>query len=479
MEVTAEEVKVEHSLKTSDGTSTLSILLLAVGIFYGIFSTNVFLTIFGVLSLFVIYKLLWRSYEPPVLFFCLSFQWLQAFTRVIQANLLDMHINDFRMSDYAFSSVACALMGLVLLALGIYLSMGIRAVSRSEIHEQVLSLDPKQLFFLYLIFLTASPFIHLLAKGGLAQIIHAFSSFKWVIYAALAYTAFLKNEGKIFFLAAFLIELVSGFTGYFSSFKEVIFITAIVYFTTEQKVSISKLAMLSPLIAVFGIIFILWTGVKSEYRDYLNGDSVHQVVTVSKTEALEYLLELVKNFDFDRLPDETQKSLDRLSYTDMLMYVQDYVPKTKPYQMGKLWGGGVSHILMPRFLFPNKPVLDDSAITNEYTGMGFSGKEQGTSISLGYFAESYVDFGIPGMFVPIFLFGLLIGRIYRFFLEKESILLVFRYGSVIAVLSGFKLFEKVISKQLGGVIMAFLVYNFILLPYIIPRVQRLLSKPKP
>ena len=37
----------------------------------------------------------------------------------------------------------------------------------------------------------------------------------------------------------------------------------------------------------------------------------------------------------------------------------------------------------------------------------------GTSIAFGYAAESYLDFGIPWMFLPVFLFALAMGLMYR------------------------------------------------------------------
>jgi hypothetical protein len=37
----------------------------------------------------------------------------------------------------------------------------------------------------------------------------------------------------------------------------------------------------------------------------------------------------------------------------------------------------------------------------------------GTSIAFGYAAESYLDFGIPWMFLPVFMFALAMGLVYR------------------------------------------------------------------
>ena len=41
-----------------------------------------------------------------------------------------------------------------------------------------------------------------------------------------------------------------------------------------------------------------------------------------------------------------------------------------------------------------------------------AGREDGTSIAFGYAAESYIDFGLPLMFLPVFGFGLFVGFCY-------------------------------------------------------------------
>jgi ribose/xylose/arabinose/galactoside ABC-type transport system permease subunit len=46
-----------------------------------------------------------------------------------------------------------------------------------------------------------------------------------------------------------------------------------------------------------------------------------------------------------------------------------------------------------------------------------AGIERETSIAFGYAAESYVDFGIPVMFVPVLLFGVFCGAMYEVILR--------------------------------------------------------------
>ena len=64
-----------------------------------------------------------------------------------------------------------------------------------------------------------------------------------------------------------------------------------------------------------------------------------------------------------------------------------------PHENGALWLDAITRPFMPRLFFPSKTAINDSERTNYYTGLAVAGAEEGTSISLGYVAESYIDFG--------------------------------------------------------------------------------------
>jgi hypothetical protein len=66
-------------------------------------------------------------------------------------------------------------------------------------------------------------------------------------------------------------------------------------------------------------------------------------------------------------------------------------------------------------LNPNKAALPSSSDeVRKYAGVWVRGRESNTSIAFGYVGESYVDFGIPWMFLPLLVYGLLLGAAYRF-----------------------------------------------------------------
>ena len=111
---------------------------------------------------------------------------------------------------------------------------------------------------------------------------------------------------------------------------------------------------------------------------------------------------------FDRLAQ-------RWGYVDFLAATMRNVPAHVPYENGALIGAAVMHVIEPRLLFPDKPRLDDNQLTAKYAGFRLDARtSSGTSVGLGYVAELYIDFGVPGTIVVMFVLGFLGGRCFRF-----------------------------------------------------------------
>jgi hypothetical protein len=71
-------------------------------------------------------------------------------------------------------------------------------------------------------------------------------------------------------------------------------------------------------------------------------------------------------------------------------------------------------------------------------------------------AESYIDFGPYGMYVPIFLLGLLLGCEYRFFASRRSHL-AFAYGLTPVIFEVATSYERTAIKLLGSNLTVFIV----------------------
>src|SRR5438445_12763034 len=88
-------------------------------------------------------------------------------------------------------------------------------------------------------------------------------------------------------------------------------------------------------------------------------------------------------------------------------------------------------------------------MVRKYSGVWVAGEKEHTNIAFGYAAESYVDFGVPLMFVPVLVYGLLMGIVYA------GLLRVVRHRdlavSVVTVIAWLSLylFERSWVKTIG------------------------------
>lgn len=135
---------------------------------------------------------------------------------------------------------------------------------------------------------------------------------------------------------------------------------------------------------------LTWLIVREDYRNYLNQGSGLQEVTISMSQRLDYLAKLINTIDFGNLAGGIKFSVDRTSYSDFLAQVMDRVPAYTSYENGDLFLNTIKHVFMPRLFFPQKKSLDDSEVTNIYTGRMYSGAAQGVSIGIGYMAYYYL-----------------------------------------------------------------------------------------
>lgn len=429
----------------------------------GSLSANPLLSVVAIISLVSFIKLLWRPGEPPVLAFAVSFQWLQVTSKVFHANYLVLPVESLRMYSEVTGAIWASLAGLWVLTLGIRFGLrNMRALPLGMVDQQARSISITRVGLLYvgLTILTSGAAAFASGMGGLRQIILAAASVKWVAYFVFAYLCLYRREKYGLLILATAFEVVQGI-GFFSGFKTVLFLLVIVIVTARVKVRMGSLAGITAVGMLLLVMGLAWTAIKGEYREFLNQGTSAQSVVVSDEQMLAKLGEMVFALDPSDLVDAADPLFRRLAYVDFFAATMDYVPAVAPHERGALWSQSVMHVLRPRLLFPNKPVLpSDSELTMAYTGLYLASDAAGTSISIGYMGESYIDFGIPGMFIPIFLLGIFWGGIYRFFFRRPDLLLL-GFAFATAALVEMYQFEMASIKVLGGVLMQFLVLALI------------------
>jgi len=441
----------------------VEIILMFLLLIYSITSYNAIATSCAVLVPFLLLKLLWKKDESAFLFFGFCLQWLSVTIKVFYANFQRLNITEvFDNYKEIEKTYYISLIGILSVALGIHLIIRRYSVEKDDYAEIALRYDSRKLVPLYLIVIFLYPVLlnYSYSLGGLQQPVTKLADFKWMIFFIFMMSTFFTKQYKLFFLITGL-EVVLSLTGFFSSFKDYFLVLfgglAVVY---SKNLSFKQIFPLAALGVMFVYMLIIWQYVKPEYRSYLNGGTISQSSIRTSSESLTKLNDLVRNVNKDNINDGLKQTVERLSYIDFFSATVDYVPRVIPHTNGRLWGDAIGRVLQPRLFFPNKKIIDDSETTRKYSGMQVAGTESATSISLGYMTENYVDFGMPGMFISLFGYGLLIGLVYKYVMTSSPDKLI-GTAMIIPLFILIYLFESALNKLIGGLLMYLLIYELI------------------
>jgi hypothetical protein len=416
-------------------------------------------------------SLLWRPGEPPILLFVFLFHWLQASIAILYGNVEGLSISELMTYEGDHSlAVLLLLIGVAVLAIAMRMGAG-PGVGELATRARALAASQPLRFWvaLYAVAWVFSTGIALVAPftGGLRHVVLAISGLKWAAFLLLTVATFaVPGRAKSVWVVIVAVEVVLGLTGYFSTFKDVAFFAAFGLLFGGVRLRLRQLLPLLALAPALLIASLTWTAVKQDYRDFLNQGTGQQVVLVTPGEALSELGFLVGALATEDYLEAGEDMVLRLSYFEYFGVVLDEVPAALPHSRGEIWGESLARPFMPRLFFPGKRVVNDSELTKHYTGLRLAGYEQGTSISLGYMAEAYIDFGTVAMFLPIFGLGWVLGRFYRWQVGRPGESAV--YGAAIASFliihaahletSALKLVPTVVLSVLTGwLLMTFLV----------------------
>ena len=456
-------------------------LLLFTTVLLSLLTANPLLSCTAIGILPVLVRLTWRAGEPPVLFFAVAFQWLQVSMAVFYADFMGQSVSSFPNSPATATAVFISLVGLVVLAIGMKIGLDWRQTKKHR-HSVAgpMRYSMKKVWSVYLFLFTMTVFLPpLLWKvQSVRTIMLAFLSLKWVSLYILAYLSCARSQGVFnrYLAVCILLEVIIGFTGYFSGYKQVFFMLGIAFLSTKVRLRGKDIAFISVIVLVVFFLAVCWSSIKVDYRNFLNQQTGKQQVLVPFEKRVTVVTEMILDLDGQRFLEGIDALASRIAYVDMFARVINNVPRYLSHENGKLWWAAIRHVLMPRLLFPNKPVLpSDSELTSKYTRQHLAGGAQGTSISMGYMVESYIDFGMIGMYAPIFLCGLLWGGMYRYFMINVPDRPI-AYGMVTALLINANQFEMHSVKLLGGMIMNFLVFALVT-KFVLPRyLDRLSSR---
>jgi hypothetical protein len=434
---------------------------------------------FAVLALVAVVSLCYRRDEPPALLYAGIYQWLQASMLLFVSDLRGDALFDRALGPETIRATYLTLIGVVCFSIGSRVGAGRSPlVARTMVDQSLRALSMSRLTIAWVMSVGVATTVSAVATKvpAVYQMALAVAQIRWVLVLLLAAWVVRANKGYGMLAGVVLFEAVYGLMGFFSAFKSVFVVAGIgmlfVAWSTPRKVNTVLVAFV-PIVLLLGVY---WTSMKEDYRSFLNEGTRQQVVLVTPQQQIAELVELAGSQTREDLTDAAERMLERIGYVSFFAAAINYVPNVVPYQDGALWLKSVWHVLVPRMVDPDKPALDDSERTSEFTGMRVAGVAQGTSIGLGYVAESYIDFGPVLMFAPIFLWGLLVGAGYRLLARSPAPLLGLGCGAVLVVF-GASLVEMSNTKMLGGLITVLVVFALVL-RFLGPQAMRALSKPE-
>jgi len=446
----------ENYIKFGTRTKLCIFILLALSLT----TVNSIATSTAILFVPIAAKMLYRKNELPVLYPAIMLQWLQVTIKVFYADFYNVPLESvFEFPDHIYKAYYFSLLSLLAVSFGVWMILRkVPTVSPEDYTDAVQQFSSKKIVIIYILAIIIAPLLnrYAFAAGGLQQFIIKAVELKWTLFFIFFITAFLKNENKLTFYLIVLFEIILSFTGIFSSFKEYFMFLGIGYMMINPKLTTRKILVLTFIGTVLFNFFVVWQHVKPEYRHFLTNGENTQSVKVDNGAALEKLLQLVGEMDTAGYRDGVIRLLERTSYIDFFSASIAYVPKYHPYENGSLWLDALTRVFMPRFLFPNKAIIDDSQVTMKYTGLKLADASEGVSISLGYIGETYADVGLKLMLVPLFLFGLIIGLIYKHILTTTSNI-IWRYGLILPLFFQLNVYEQALIKFVGGIIAYFIV----------------------
>ena len=246
------------------------------------------------------------------------------------------------------------------------------------------------------------------------------------------------------------IEVVLGITGFFAGFREPIVLAVLAILEIFDRRNTRHWFAIGVAIAGVSALGLIWMGIRGDYRrEYIEVDQFQG----SRNARVNRIGDLTTNF-LQNDPTNIWRTADALVDRMWTIYYPALALARVPSQLahtdGSILSAAIVHIVTPRVFFPSKPELvSDSDMVRKYANVAVAGREVNTSIAFGYSAESYIDFGIPLMFLPVFVFGFFVGALYVLF---RSLIwhreLFVAFGTVAFWLSVY-LFERSWATMLG------------------------------
>jgi hypothetical protein len=458
-------------------TVSATLIGLVVGSFVGV-STDNLSAAFAAFCLFASIGWTWRKGDPPVLPFILTYQWVSVTAGYWYLQGFDSFPGIYRPGDVEYT-MFLALAGLLVLALGIRIAS--QATSRASAQPAAAPAGPApamvRILFCVVMVSYGLDYVYTVNArdfGGLSSFVQRILEFRQILLVTLWLEIIRSRKYLPLLLISFAWTVVPRLGSYYSDFKSPVILMLIVLAAgwrpweagTVKRSFVAGLKA-APFVAALVIVLLVWQGsLKKNTRLAYDDGSLGR-------DAFDRIGFFVQNFRaelpqlFDTPEPYVEALVERVSYITFFSRVLEHVPDREPYAEGELLRMAMSNAFVPRVLVPEKPELpSDSYYTRRFTGIPVA--EAGTSVSIGYMAEFYSDWGLGGMYASILLFGAWIGFIGNL-VRRLTAVPALRFAVVTTVLLGVADFEQQFIKGFAALnlnVIVTLVLVFALKPWL-------------
>lgn len=368
----------------------------------------------SVLVLGLIWTVVRTQEGPPVIALALSFQWLSVTVGLFYVAITGRPLEATIKSDYR-PMVAIGLGCVLGLTAGVY--AGRRLIDRlgpptDARPEHAWSLNSMLVVYA----------ISVAVFGTVIRMAWDFPSITQAIIAlayirlALLYLVLrrLVHMGRWLWMAGLVgVEIVIGISGFYAGFREPLMMASLALLEVFDRRSVRHWTTAAVLTAMMCVLGVVWVSVRTGYRERFATDEGFAASRSQRIDEIGALARGLALSDSAELSTNVDRFVERLWVIYYPALAVARVPSVLPHTGGRLMSEALQHNFMPRVFFPDKPELgSDSEMVRKYSGVMVAGAAQNTSIAFGYAAESYVDFGVPLMFVPMVVYGLFMGVCY-------------------------------------------------------------------
>lgn len=416
------------------------------------FAADDWLPTAAVAVLWIMWRVLPDASGPPILAIAMSYQWIQVNVGMMYAAITGRTLLPMQQIDY-HQIIEYSLLSLLAMTAGLW--VGRALLMRDRPHEQ----PTPNLAFTWGMLLSAYVAMTALegaartfafANPSLTQPVLALTTLRlivvYVLFRRLTHPTF--QWAKL--SALVLVELVLNSTGYFANFRDPVILAMIAISEVFDWNNRKHLIAVTTLAVGLAFASLVWLGIRAQFREEIDSRK-----TFARSDRLNTIGSLIG--DWWRGDDSFRSRAEQVDFLVERVWAVYYpalalerVPNVLPHTKGDLIRRAVLHTVQPRILFPDKPELpSDSELVRKYSGVYVAGREQNTSIAFGYVPEAYVDFGMPGMLVPMALFGMLVGLTYGGF-QRMIRFAEFRIPTIVAVFwLSLYLYERSWANMMG------------------------------